>query len=551
MDVMIRNSRLRPKTFRIAIALLVAIVIFLFLAPVGQILDFRKNVTAIGKLTHCSIQTQIQNVYKSETWTQDSAIQVLGQSDAGTPPQKVHILLLATKSNVKLCKTLLTLTILGYPTPRIISWGGTDSTDAMLGGGSHFGKITKTLEYIDEHLSGPESQNDLILMLDAFDIWVQLPLEVLLARYKDILREEDARLAHRMGSAFTHEGIKSGIVFGAGKRCGPNSYHTVACYPIPDSPLPKDLFGNVTDTPVGHNEWSSFRTRYLNAGTTIGPVNMLRPVLERAHQKLLECRGRKDADFDAGTGVSDFCYHGSDQSIWMEIFGEQEFQREVMRRHHRSRYDGWVDELIPGRSGSPPPPTQVYGVPISDYLEPHFYHQAYEKTYAPGKPFEFGLSLDYFSQLSHQTSNTFWDAKYIRKDRPLEDQIGKRDGFDCTAKSPDWTQIPNEMLSRLLPGEPDQWPSLPFYAELCVGQIPVMIHHNSFDKTQIDSQWNRTWWHGRSRELLETKRREGAVQLNEGIPTDAKDMTLKWEELCPPAYDAVLYEGALETRLPS
>lgn len=90
---------------------------------------------------------------------------------------------------------------------------------------------------------------------------------------------------------------------------------------------------------------------------------MLRPLLERAQAKLRDCRGRRNADFDPGTGVSDLCYHGSDQSIWMEIFGEQEFQREVMRRYHRYPHDNLMDKAIPGRAGSWPTPTQVYAQP--------------------------------------------------------------------------------------------------------------------------------------------------------------------------------------------
>lgn len=444
----------------------------------------------------------------------------------------------------------MTLTILGYPSPHIISWGETDNAKALLGGGSHFGKITGTKDYIDKHLRDPDSQNDLILLVDAFDVWFQLPLDILLSRYHKIIEEDNARIAHRMGRAFSREGIKSGIVFGAGKRCGPNSLHTVACYPVPDSPLPKDLFGNVTDTPVGHTEWSSFRTRYLNAGTAIGPVSMFRPVLERAHARYLECRGRKNMEFDAGTGVSDYCYHGSDQSIWMEIFGEQEFQREVMRRHHRSWYDGMLDKIIPGRAGSWPSPTQVYGVPITDFLEPGFFHQPSERTYNPQKPFEFGISLDYWSSLGHQTSNAYWDAKYIRKNQPLESQIGKRNGFDCMPRSPNWDEISDQRVSKILPERPDQWDSLPFYTEFCVGSVPVMIHHNSVDKAQLNLQWNSTWWYSDARRLLEARRRNGAPQLIEGIATDQGEKMLKWEELCPPQFDADLFGTLPQSETP-
>ncbi|KAL7792019.1 hypothetical protein V8C37DRAFT_135221 [Trichoderma ceciliae] len=452
--------------------------------------------------------------------------------------RKMHILLPATRSNVHLCKTLLTMTILGYPSPTIIAWEDQDHAKGLLGGGSHFAKITRTLDYIND----PQRRNqtgfddELVFMLDAYDIWFQLPPDVLLSRYNAILEEDGARVAHRMGRAYDNEGIHPQVVFGAGKRCAPNLLNSVSCYPVPESPLPDDVYGGNTDTLIGTNQWSSFRTRYLNSGYAIGPVAEMRRILGRALEKLEECENRKGASFDDGTEASDFCYHGSDQSIFVEMFGEQEYHREVMRRHHRTRADDVLDKVIPGRAGSKPPATDVQNAPVIDRLDPAFTHQQYNKTHLPEKPFEFGIALDYWSLLGHQTSNAVTDARYIRHDRPLGPQVGKRGKFDCVPKT-NMLPLPSDLPSRqplswLAGSQPSQWQMMPLYTEICIGTVPVMIHHNSVEKYHREEQWNQTWWHGRSRMLLEERRKEGAAQLSEGILTD-KENVARWEELCP------------------
>ncbi|KAK6449473.1 hypothetical protein FP744_10005723 [Trichoderma asperellum] len=455
-----------------------------------------------------------------------------------TADRKIHILLPATKSNVNFCKTLLTMTILGYPSPIIIAWEDKDQAKGLLGGGSHFAKITRTLDYINDPVrrSQPGFDDELVFMLDAYDIWFQLPLNILLSRYDAIIEEENARVAHRMGRAYNNEGISSKIVFGAGKRCAPNLLNSVSCYPVPESPLPNDIYGGNTDTLIGINQWASFRTRYLNSGYTIGPVGEMRRVLERALEKLKECQNRKGASFDDESGASDFCYHGSDQSIFVEMFGEQEYYREVMRRHHRTGMDDVLDKVVPGRAGSKPPPTDVQQAPVNDRLEPEFTHQRYNKTHLPDKPFEFGIALDYWSLLGHQTSNALTDARYIRHSRLLKPQVGKQGKFECVPKT-DRLPLPldlpgNQQLPWLAGSLPNEWETMPLYTEICIGTVPVMIHHNSVEKYHRDEQWNQTWWHGRSRMLLEERRKEGAPQLLEGIPTDKGSVVL-WKDLCP------------------
>ena len=462
---------------------------------------------------------------------------------------QVHILLPTTKSNVNLCKTLLTMIILGYPTPWLIAWGAGDADTALMGGGTHYTKIRSTLEYLNDEKrrAKPGFEDELVFMLDSYDIWFQLPIDILLSRYKTILREENERVAHRMGKAYNREQVHTSVIFGGGKRCSPNEIHTVACYPIPESPLPKDTHQGNTNTALGRNLHTSFNTRYLNSGYMIGPVKDVRPLLTRAQEKLEDCIDRTRVWFDNGSGDADRCYHGSDQSIFVEMMGEQEFHREVMRRHHRGFMDPVLDKIIADRSGADLEPTQIMGVPISDRLNPAVTHEYHDPTYIPGKPFEFGIGIDYWSALGHQTSNAEFDLRYIRHDKPIEPQVGYQGMFDCPAKTLMAEDLPSGPLTHLK-DEPNRWETMPLYTEICIGAIPVMIHHNSIDKRQRETQWDRTWWHGRSRALLEMQRSRGAPQLTQGIPTGSGEW-LTWEELCPRSVEPELFRDVTKAEV--
>ena len=171
-----------------------------------------------------------------------------------------HLLLPATNKDVNLCKTLLTAAVLDYPTPTLIAWNQTFDntgknslgsrqdapwltvTGGLLGGGSHVGKITGVLQYLESLDSSADS--DLVLMMDSYglllfplldeikahtvaDIWFQLRPEVLLSRYHAINEAANVRLRQRLGSAVDAEDLQQTIIFGAGKRCAPNQVCTL------------------------------------------------------------------------------------------------------------------------------------------------------------------------------------------------------------------------------------------------------------------------------------------------------------------------------------
>ncbi|KPM45367.1 hypothetical protein AK830_g1173 [Neonectria ditissima] len=484
-------------------------------------------------------------------WATDTADIHLGDEKPKPPPIKrgYHLMMPTTKSGLNFCKSLLTMVILGYPTPQIIGWGDEDGRKGLKGGGSHYAKIARGLEYVmdEKRRQNPTFDDDLIIILDSYDIWFQLPWETLVARYDAAVAEENERLAHRMGRAASIENITSTIIFAGGKRCCPNQRQSVACYPIPDSPLPADLHAGATDTVMGRDPWSSFRTRYLVGGYVIGPVGKMRPLLQRAQAKLDECMSRQGAWYDGvrdgAEGTVNFCYRGSDQSIWAEILGEQEFHREVMRRRHRKHIDDVLDAIIPNRAGSKPPPTNVMGAVVNDLLNPSFPHQEWDPGYLPDKPYEYGVTIDYWSLLGHQTIHSGPDTRYIRNNISFEQQVGPLHMFDCKPKQPNIETLLHEGLLDLVPGA--DWRTLPMYTEICLGVVPAMIHHNNVDKSQLAKQWNKVWWFGHARRLFEMRVDERLPMLVDGIPTDKGDI-LMWDDVCPSEFDRRLFRDVEE-----
>lgn len=449
---------------------------------------------------------------------------------------KRHFLLPSSKGSVDLCKTILTSAILGFPAPTLIAWNETFDKGHLLGGGSHVAKISGVLEYLQA--LEPASDNDLVLMMDAYDIWMQLPFDVLLSRYHAINARANRGLSKRLGHAYTSENIRQTIIFGAGKRCTPNEMHTVACYPLPPSPIPDDVYGNNTDTVLGKNRWSLTKQRYLNSGYIIGPVSGMRRMFERAMEKVEKSHEKNP--WDNGSGESGAMYRGSDQSVFNTIFGEQEYVREVKRRKYLSRVDRW-------RGRQKTRPTALEGTVVDDPLNPSFTHEIFEPE--DGKEYEFGIGLDYFSEIGHQTINSEDDARYLRYKESIDEQLKDRKGlFICDSRVTG--ELPSDLVAHeTVVGASTSWNELPLFSNLCLNTVPAMIHHNG-DKGARAWQWPKTWMQPHARRLLETvlQNSEEDVSSNAGRsqkPTGGAFLTsgmhLPWGELCPVEYEWELF----------
>jgi hypothetical protein len=454
----------------------------------------------------------------------------------------LHLLIPATRQDKHLCKTLLTAAVLGYPSPVILGWGSKKKyAEWLIDDGTHLAKISQTLQYL-ENLS-PDHDNDLVLMVDGYDIWFQFGPQVLIERYHHINANANALLRKRLGQAY-EVATKQSVVFGAGKRCAPNALSSIGCYPVPDSPVPMDTYGHNTDTNIGwnNNNIASLRQRYLNSGYAIGPVYQMRDIFRRA-QEMAELH--KDHPI----------YLGSDQAHFVNMFGMQEYVREMLRVRYLSY--GFVNRLSHLFSSPKPATSYQQGAFIDNILDPSFTHEKFSPE--PGKQYDFGIGLDYFSDLGHQTMNSDighdsqWLTYANATSASLQEQVlrsGHRAPEDCPLQYMP-SQLPSD-IARSRPPLPASnsrtysWTDVSLYTHLCLGTLPVMIHQNG-EKSDRDNKWPRLWVNTHSRELWDIARSQTLNHSDsEGLPWakggragdswiykgSQEGEWLKWESIC-------------------
>ena len=428
-----------------------------------------------------------------------------------------------------------------------MAWGETidpAKQEGLWGGGTHLLKISKVLDWLQN--LPPERDDDLVLMMDAFDIWFQLRKEVLVKRYHRINAEANARIRKRMGRAASIEGIKQTIVFASGKRCFPNEIHTVACWPLPPSPLPKDMWYGNTDTTIGSfpNQWSATRPRFLNSGLIMGPSKDMRALFARAAHKITELGQDPELD-DNGSRWSEKVYHHSDQSVFNIILGEQEYQREVMRVRHMS----WLSspilkfQSLLGKDLSSTTET-LEGNPIKNILNPPWSHV--KVPHLAGKPLEFSMGLDYWQLLTFQTANSERNGDWLtHSKKPLEDQVQNHDRWDCKphlranlpqdilASSPpllgldELTEAPPDTAKRSITPRDGRsmitkaWDAVPLYTNICAGTVPVMLHLNG-DKGMRDSKWKEMWYQPYAKQLAQALNAREGLSLIKGAENEGR-----------------------------
>jgi hypothetical protein len=455
----------------------------------------------------------------------------------------LHLLIPTNQPEVNLCKTLLGLSILGYPTPTLVAWNEEFDEEDILGGGSHKAKVFRVLDYLRDLDSTQD--DDLVVMIDAYDLWFQVPLCTLLDRYQNVTQMAQERLVTTIGKeAVSQNNLTQTVLFGAGKRCAPNHAHEIPCWAVPESPLPDSLYGSNTDTVIGHNTAWSTRQRWLNSGFTMGPVNSVRQLFERAADII---HTTPDLDpLDPGDHMGDYGYHGSDQSIFMKIWGRQEWMRESLRLAHSP-------------PGTKPRSSAIYSTPIDNVLSPSFAHEStadLEADLAAGRAsnWEFGIHLDYWSDFTHQTINSEVDGRFLdfrHLNESLETGMPPRTVWDCALRLPH--EIPIDMRNATLPAPvealaAESWLDRNLYTHLCLERFPAAVHFNGI-KSDRELFWPKVWYQKQAREMLQAMQEEmdahevRVVNFSEhkampgrdnvgGAWTDKGEL-LSWEALCP------------------
>ena len=139
----------------------------------------------------------------------------LQETDSTLKKARFSLLVPATSSNPDLCKLLLSAQILKYPTPILINYGATEFEDPYV---QHLAKVEGILKYLDNLGASGEFGEDLVLVVDGYDLWFQLPAEVLLRRYYELNAAANARLIKTYGErTVIDHNIRQTIIFGPDK----------------------------------------------------------------------------------------------------------------------------------------------------------------------------------------------------------------------------------------------------------------------------------------------------------------------------------------------
>lgn len=381
------------------------------------------------------------------------------------PNQQFHLLLPATGINVDLCKLVLSAAITGYPNPILLGWGGHGQYN---GSESHLFKISETLSYLDSLT--PAADDDLVLVLDAYDIWLQLRPDVLIKRYHAAIEKANTRLKREGIHGADHGGatIKQSILLGPDKICWPYDERRAACWAVPHSSLAPDIFGPATDTWMVAN-----RPRWLNSGTIIGPAQDMRAMFAGTMGVL---RRKYDEAFD---------FRSSDQYYFQEMLAEQEIGRLELR-------NGTVE--------APLLYDDVRGV-VPDIPK--------------NSRTEFHVALDYESDV-FQTSAAY--SEYLtwmsfNHSTPVVGQAsGRTKRIDQMVLSED---IENSFPPFGLSKTDEALPTGKDWADLMLGtnmitQQVFPVWHMTGEKSFRSRWWPRMWFHPHAEALLNASKREAA-----------------------------------------
>ncbi|GAB7359979.1 hypothetical protein MBLNU230_g7503t1 [Neophaeotheca triangularis] len=427
--------------------------------------------------------------------SRDSSPSPYSDIQAPTSSLRLHLLIPATQSNLDLCRLLLSIAVLGYPEPVLIGWAD-DTTN-------HLFKVSTILEYLEG--LPPESDDDLVLIVDGYDIWFQLRPDVIIKRYYEIIEHANARLAAEgiLGVPDqTGKEIRQSVLFGPDKLCWPKDDRRTACWAVPDYDqlgpnFPPWVFGPET------GGWMvTLRPRWLNSGTMIGPVKDMREVFYATQERINK------------TYDESFQFRNSDQYYFSEIWAEQEYSRIAAR-------DG---EVVP------PPVRQE----VMKDGKKQFDTTAQFPTIGSGQRVEYGIGLDYDAALFQTNAGYRSFCTWITFNHTSPPSPPYADG---TPRTPRIDQMPLQKdvsdspapfadlppwLSNH-PSNPDKNhynlpPSSTPWSEISLGVNAITqqifpIFHVTGDKSFRDLWWPRIWFYPWAKALMVGKAIDWEAEL--------------------------------------
>lgn len=311
--------------------------------------------------------------------------------------------------------------------------------------------------------------DDLVLVVDAYDVWFQLPPRILIERYLAQNAAADARLRDGWSAAAPGAAPPpvQQIIISTQKKCWPRAEdgHETHCDILPESTARTDLYGPTTDQGDPLKRLHQHRPRYINSGAMIGRGEDMLRMFRRGFEKMQA--GQK-------AGKSLF----SDQGILGEILGQQEMWRKQEREKNLAVLAGdtWnaTDEVEGGAA-----------------------------------EWEYGIGLDYVQNLFVPTVFEEDDGEYMI--------LGDSSAVHASSKThsvwpPRIEGVPSDMADldsplRYAGIEGDAtWADIPLYADFWSGNVPVGVHHNAhrggMKAQRLNTWWSKTWFYPFPRDIV-------------------------------------------------
>ncbi|KAL7796883.1 hypothetical protein V8C37DRAFT_420232 [Trichoderma ceciliae] len=252
--------------------------------------------------------------------------------DSSSEPKtsRLHYLIPASQPNLHFCYNLVSAAVNRYPVPTLLGWHGVDEFDAAK---THLAKLRSMERYFNS--LSPEEDDDLVIIVDGYDILIQLPPEIMVERYFQVAERADAHLAQRFDisvSELHRRGLRQTIFFGPDKLCWPIDPRAPRCWAAPESPIPPTAWG----PNKGDNEMFYSDPRWLNSGTIMAPIGDIKKYIAAAMD---EIRATHDPAYE---------FRESDQYYLSNVWGRQEYWRSKMLESEIS--GGPPDKIIPVKS---------------------------------------------------------------------------------------------------------------------------------------------------------------------------------------------------------
>ena len=242
---------------------------------------------------------------------------------------RLHYLIPASQPNLHLCFNLASSAANRYPVPTILGYHGAGEFDAAV---THLAKLRTIERYLNA--LEPDEDDDLVVIVDGYDIILQLPPEILIERYFEVVNKADARIARRFGISVAEarsRGLRDTIFWGPDKICWPIDPLEPRCWAVPASSLGPDAFGPNT----GSGDFAFADPRWLNSGTVMGPINDMKTLIAAT---MAEIEATYNAEYE---------FKESDQYYISNIWGRQEYYRSVKARNGEEVQGGPPDRRLP------------------------------------------------------------------------------------------------------------------------------------------------------------------------------------------------------------